>query len=483
MGGPCTIWNIFKIPILIYLSILNNIDQILVLVYLLIVLVLGFLKSNNKNEENFIFAGRKLTIPSFVATLVATWYGGILEVGRFSYKHGIVTWVIFGFTYYFAAVLFGKYIAPQILNKKVYTIPSFLFKTYGKYPAIIGIIIILFLTSPAPYLKMLANIFQYLWHIPEILALSIGTIISLVYTYRGGFQSIIRTDKFQFILMFTGFIIILTTAIIKYGGISFLLNNTPNHTFSIPGNLNWGFTLIWAFIAFVTFIDPSFYQRTFAGNSLKTIQKGIKWSILFWFIFDGLTIFTGIYASAILPNNIIVNPYLALADLILPTFAKGLFIISLLSVIMSTIDSFAFISAYTIGRDMLSIINPSKNTSFTVVKTTQFSLLITAILSIILAYLFPHAIDLWYTSGSFAVPVLLIPVIMGLYGKKIKYPLLNMLFSIIITSYWFYYGLVKGNFEYPLYPMGIEPMYPGLIVSILFFILTNHKKQFSTINN
>ena len=97
----------------------NNIDQLLVLVYLLIVLILGFLKRNNNNEENFIFAGRKLTIPSFVATLVVTWYGGILEVGRFSYKHGIVTWVIFGFTYYIAALLFSKYIAPKILNKKV----------------------------------------------------------------------------------------------------------------------------------------------------------------------------------------------------------------------------------------------------------------------------------------------------------------------------------------------------------------------------
>ena len=131
MGRPSTIWNIFKISILIYLYIQNNIDQLLVLVYLLIVLILGFLKRNNNNEENFIFAGRKLTIPSFVATLVVTWYGGILEVGRFSYKHGIVTWVVFGLTYYIAAALFGKYIAPQILNKKVYTIPSFLFKTYG----------------------------------------------------------------------------------------------------------------------------------------------------------------------------------------------------------------------------------------------------------------------------------------------------------------------------------------------------------------
>ena len=83
--------------------------------YFLATLGFGFYKRSDKGINSFLFAGRKLTIPSLVATLVSTWYGGILEVGRFTYENGIVTWIIFGFFYYIAALLFVKFIAPKII--------------------------------------------------------------------------------------------------------------------------------------------------------------------------------------------------------------------------------------------------------------------------------------------------------------------------------------------------------------------------------
>ena len=71
-----------------------------------------------------------------------------------------------------------------------------------------------------------------------------------------------------------------TSGYVNYGVIDFLINNTPKNTFSIPGNLNWNTILIWGLIALVTFIDPSFYQRTFAGQSIKTVKRSIRLSIL-----------------------------------------------------------------------------------------------------------------------------------------------------------------------------------------------------------
>ena len=41
---------------------------------------------------DYLVAGRAVTLPAFVATLVASWYGGILGVGEYSYRYGISNW-------------------------------------------------------------------------------------------------------------------------------------------------------------------------------------------------------------------------------------------------------------------------------------------------------------------------------------------------------------------------------------------------------
>ena len=278
-----------------------SIDQTLVLLYFLTTLGFGFCKRSEKNVNAYLFAGRRLTIPALVATLVSTWYGGILEIGRFTYENGIITWIIFGFFYYVAALFFVKFIAPKIIETKFSTIPELFYHSFGKWSALIAIICVILMTTPAPYLKILADLFSHVWDIPKLTALCLGAAMSLAYAFTGGFSAVVRTDKLQFVLMFMGFALILSASYFQYGGIEYLKAHTPNYAFQIPGNISWTFVVVWGFIALITFIDPGFYQRTFACSSLKTVQRGITISILFWVIFDFMTVFTGLYAMAILP--------------------------------------------------------------------------------------------------------------------------------------------------------------------------------------
>ena len=448
--------------------------QSIVIVYFIFTLLLGFYKKADNNVQSFLFAGRKLTVPALVATLVSTWYGGILEIGRFSYQNGIITWIIFGLFYYIAAILFVKFLAPKIIESKLPTIPDVFEYNFGKWPTFIAIICVVLIANPAPYLKILAELFLYIWNIPIILGLCIGSILSLTYALYGGFSSIVRTDKFQFILMFTGFILILIYSYLDYGGISYLIQNTPEYTFQIPGNFRWTYIFVWGFIALITFIDPGFYQRTFSGNSLETVQKGILISVIFWIIFDFMTVFTGIYALAILPIGS-ENPYLDLAQLVLPPIGLGLFIVALFSIVMSTIDSFSFISAFTIGKNLIPLIIHTDKED-TILNYTKCGLGFTAILSIILAIIFEHAIDIWYMVGSFTVPTLLIPLIAGLYKIKLKKPLIIMVVPMLTSIIWYFGGLilpqtsVLGGFIKTL-----DPMYPGILISIILYIIFKTK--------
>ena len=88
-------------------------------------------------------------------------------------------------------------------------------------------------------------------------------------------------------------------------------------------------------------------------KSPKIAQNGILISIAIWFVFDMITLITGMFAKALLTSGDPLFAYPRLGALVLPPLAYGFFITGLLATIMSTIDSLGFINAITFGRDIL----------------------------------------------------------------------------------------------------------------------------------
>ncbi len=233
------------------------------------------------------------------------------------------------------------------------------------------------------------------------------------------------------------------------------MQNIPKGNLSLTNNLPIGFILSWSLISMITFIDPNIFQRVYSANNEKIVYKGILISILFWIIFDFLSISIGLYASAIIsPGAINGNPYLVLSDMVLSPFFRILFIISLLSVVMSTIDSFTFTSAVTIAKEM-------KNNR-TMIYNVKIGLIITIIVSLIISISFTQIIDIWYIFGSIGASSILIPFIKVLFipNKKISTPILSITIPIIVCVLWILYG----------YPYGIDCMYPGIATSLLLNI-------------
>ena len=430
--------------------------QLSVLCYILITVGIALSRKREEDEISYIFAGRKLTTPAFIMTLVATWYGGILEIGRFSYEYGIVTWLIFGVFYYLAAILYSIFLVPKISSNNFNTIPDAFNQVYGKWCGLTTAVIVIFIVSPAPYLKILSTIIEHVYQINPFYAIVVASLTSMFYTIRGGFKSVIGTDKFQFILMYLGFAIVIIYLYINHGGYSFLSANLPPQKLTFPGDLSWSYIFVWGFIAMVTFIDPNFYQRSFAGASKRSIQKGIYISVFLWFIFDLMSISVGLYAAAIIPE-IQSSPYLDLASAILPPLIQSVFIVSMLSVVMSTIDSFIFVSGFTIGKDILPVFLKKYDNS---VQYTKIGIVATALISVILATFFESALDIWYVVGSFGVSAIFIPLLSIFYNQKLSYPLLMLILPTIVTFGWFIF---------PMY--GIDPMYPGLFSSFICFLI------------
>ena len=428
-----------------------------------------------EDEESFLLSGRKMSLAAFVATLVSTWYGGILGVGEYSYQSGISTWLILGFPFYVFSALFAWLLAGKIRMNKALSLPEAVGNFYGDKAGRFSAIPIFILVSPAPYILMLGLIFQYLtggagnfiWYASAV------ALFSVAYVTFGGFSAVVHTDMLQVILMYAGFIALIIYAGIEYGGLGKLWGSMPTNYRDISGGQDIQYILVWFFIALWTFVDPSFHQRAAAAESPKTAKKGIFVSILLWSVFDFLTVFSGMYGWAILGPHLdkptMVYPYLA--NEILPIGLKGLFFVALLATIMSTLDSYLFLSGQTLGRDLLVKIFPNtKNNTL-----TRISTLVAAILGILLIIIYPSVIDLWYVIGSVMIPGLLIPVL-GVYLRfftlKKEWVLPTMTISIGVSLLWLILGTIttqSGSYEYTF--LGIEPFYPGLAVSIVLWLM------------
>lgn len=448
------------------------IDTLPIFLYIIILLFYGFkARQKNADKSEFLLSGRTLSMPAFVATLVSTWYGGILGVGEFVYQQGISVWIVFGLPYYLFALLFAFFLAPKIRQSESYSIPDMLYRVYNKPIGLLGSIFILFMTSPAPYILMIGVLLQSLFKINLFYSVLLGTVFSMIYVYWGGFRSVVKTDVIQFILMFSGFIILFIFLIkspVNLNSIPYRLDDLHKN---ITGGLSWQEIIVWILIASWTFIDPGFHQRCSASKTPQIARRGIIISVGFWFIFDMLTLICGLYAFILLPN---INPmmsYPALGILILPPILKGLFFTGLLATIMSTVDSYTFLSALTFGNDIM--VKFKQNISDKEIKKmVQWGLIITSVISVALIFLIPSVIRLWYNLGSLFIPPLLLPLL-AVYFPKLrisKQPtMIAMFLSFILALSSFLWGQLHFREGYPNYPLGLEPFFPGLITTIFWY--------------
>ena len=446
---------------------------VVVISFFIIILYIGFLSNKNNSISDYVYSGRKVTTPALVATLVTTWYGGINEIGIEVIYNGVVTWIYFGLFYYISALLYAYVIAPRIIDKNYRSIPIAMYKTYGKIPGLISLVTILLYLIPASYLLILGQLISEIFNLNQILAVILGLIFSTIYTLKGGFSSIIKTDRIQFIFMFSGFILLSYFLFFSDNyGIDLLKNLYERDTnlFKIPGNARWDYIIMFAFLSLLTFLDPSFHQRTFAGKNLKTVQKSIIISILCWFIFDFITISSALfYIEIAIRNNLnplnTSSPYIELAKIVFQNhpLLMALFFLSILSVVMSTIDSYTFLSSVTLRYDLNTILG--KKTDIKEIKKTTILILL---ISFILSCFFDRALSYWYYFVTYVIVSTFFPFIYALFDIKIKNVTLMMISAISITLLWDVLILL----EIVTFPS----IYIGLLVGIIIINIKTSKE-------
>jgi solute:Na+ symporter, SSS family len=337
-------------------SFLSTIDFIVVGVYLIVLIGIGywvsFIQNRKKSkDENLFLAGHSLGWSSIGLTMWGTNVGPSMLVASASigYTTGVVagnfSWYAFVFILLLATVF-----APRYLRARVQTLPEFMGKRFGDSTRSI----LAWYSLATILISWLAlTLFAGGILVGQILNMSlfasvvILVVIAAFFTIAGGLKAIAYTNVFQMILLIIASLVLVVVGVVKAGGPTAILEATPDNYWKLlrpadDPNYPWMAILLGYPIMGVWFwcTDQSMVQSVLGAKNLKQGQLGANFTGWLKILDVFLFILPGIICFALFPN--LDNPdeaYMTMVTRLLPAGMIGLVMAVLIAALVSTIDS------------------------------------------------------------------------------------------------------------------------------------------------
>lgn len=455
-------------PFIIISWILTPLDWfvfIAVIAATLLAIFFGHRQKEKQTEEKedfleLLLMGRRLTLPMFVATLVATWYGGIFGVTAIAFEQGIYNFLIQGLFWYITYIIFACWLVNKVRSKSAATLAELVGEMFGSKSHKIAALFNFFNVVPITYTISLGILLQMMFSIPLGLSMLLGLSFVVSYSMFGGLRSVVFSDLVQFFVMCSGVLCVLIFSMINFGGWGYLQEHLPRTHFDITGGESLGTTLVWGFIALSTLVDPNFYQRSLAAKSSLVAKRGILISTGIWLIFDLCTTFGAMYARAKIPEADSSQAYLIYSLQLLPSGLRGFFLSGIFATILSTIDSYLFIAGTSLSYDLA----PKKWQN---PKLYPLSIVIVGLLAIGLGLFFEGNIkEVWKTLGSYSASCLLFPVLLGHLSPRHRigdcHFVITCLLGVLGVSFWRFYPWSESSSW-----QNIDELYVGVACTFL----------------
>jgi SSS family solute:Na+ symporter len=448
---------------------LHWIDWLIVLFYVGMMLFIGFwFSKKSKDFDDYFMAGRDLTAPLLVGTLVSTFYGldtlfGTSEVG---FYEGISAFFAYSLPYTLLYVVMA-FLAPKF--KEAFpdgtTMQDIAFQKYGKNTGVMTSIASFLYSTNTMEMMGIGFLLNLIIGIPIWIGVLIGAVVVVIYTWTGGLWAVTFTDFIQFISMMITVGIALIIGWSAIGGFDQVMVGLTEWAGSAEDagyffTVGAGYLTPWTLFAYsvtalAVLAEPAFFQRMFAAAGPKEIKKAFGVGVPMWLSFDWAVSFLGILGAAaiglgIIPEVEANQALFAIVGQYLPVGLLGVFVAGVLAASMSTADSYFLVAGGVVGYDIYKgLIKPDASDK-SVKKMTQIGILISAVLSIILALSFERIMEVWVFQATIIVSTALVPVYFGAFSKKPVKKIAGSLaatFGLVASILWYIWTNFFGTWD------------------------------------
>ena len=389
-----------------------------IVVYLIVVIAVGFKFSKSENSSEFYLGGRKLgplvTAMSAEASDMSSWL--LMGLPGLAYAAGLCDpfWTAVG-------LAVGTYLNWLFIAKRLrlysnqigeFTIPGFFSKRFGDDKNIIKlisaiVIVIFFIPYTGSGFSACGKLFGTLFGMEYHTAMIISAVVIILYTTLGGFLAASTTDFIQSIVMSIALLVVLGFGITNAGGMDAVMTNakalegyfsiTATHTAegaSGYGVLTTISTLSWGLGYFGM---PHILLRFMAIEDHKKLKLSRRIASIWVVIAMGSAILIGIVGNGMTKAG-------ALADLpdgetIIVDIAKiisshgfffaivaGVILAGILASTMSTADSQLLAASSSISEDILKKTFNIKLSDKAGIALARLTLLVIGIIGVIIAW-------------------------------------------------------------------------------------------------
>lgn len=457
---------------------ISTFDVAIVAVYLIAMVVIGVcLVRRVRNTDDFYVAGRSLGPLVLMATVCATTLGGSAMMGRagIAYTEGFKC-VMTAIPYMIGMFVFSAYAGRiQRIGQQhgVRSIPELFGRRFGNASKCILSAMVAFsmmgtvaaqVTATATIIKLLGGQVGISYEVGALIA----TIIFLVYTAASGMIGVVFTDVIQFVIL-----IVFVYALIPSAGLGAIGGfgsfwDALDKSYLVPQINGSILGDIVTYLVF-TMAAAEMWQRAFAAKDRKSARRGMFLGTTVYAVTIVLVLLMGLMAQQILPD--VVSEYgsadaviPALAVKILPPGLTGLALAGILSVMMSTADSYLLVSVQTLVHDMGMTFRPD----MTEKQEIRWSRLLSVILAfgaLAIALYIKSAYDVLMFAWAFYAAAAGLPALAALFWKKATTAgvLAGMIGGFTVTVGW----KLAGQ------PFGLGATVPGTIVCAIALVVVS----------
>jgi SSS family solute:Na+ symporter len=273
-----------------------------VLGYLLLLAVIAASRARAvKTETDFVLAGRGLTWPVLVGTMLASWIGGgtLIAGSEYANRYGFAAiWSPAGAWLGIAVVAF---LAPRVRRLEQFTLPDILELRYNRWAKLFGsvTIIIAFTAIVAYQIRGMGVVLNLVAGIDQGTARILVAVFVIAFTALAGLMSISSMDRVNGIVILLG--VIIGVPVLYWVGSSHDAFTAPvSSRLSWTGGLSWSETLAYFFsTCFLLMGDPNIYGKLFSARDQSEARKSVIGWIVATIVVETLVVWLAVEAALI----------------------------------------------------------------------------------------------------------------------------------------------------------------------------------------